>query len=172
MTSRSHPASTLHTGVAMLSGAIAGLVFTVVVMAFGPLAGGGPWWAFPRASAALVVGPELLPARGFDLDVLVVGLVSQLALSCAYALGIALCVARLSPYGAALAGLGLGLALYLLHFHVLAGLFPWFVPLRNVVTVLAHAAFGAIAAGTYRRLTSPRASSLRWAPEQTASSRG
>jgi len=49
-------------------------------------------------------------------------------------------------------GVVFGAALYLLNFHAMAALFPWFADLRGWATFIAHLVFGLTVVLTYMRL--------------------
>jgi hypothetical protein len=134
---------------AILAGIIAGLVFLILEMALLPLVGASVW-AAPRMMAAIVMGPEVLPPPAtFALGIFVVAMLVHFVLSIIYA-AIAGVMVRGRSYGlAALIGIGFGLLLYLVNFFVFTGIFPWFAEARNWVSVLAHMAFGGVAATSY-----------------------
>ncbi|RQS09978.1 sodium:proline symporter [Burkholderia sp. Bp8998] len=112
-----------------------------------------------RLTAALVMGRAALGApAGFDPTIMGVATLVHAALSLAYAAVLAKLVRNLSPGGALLAGGVFGLVLYGVNLHVFTAIFPWFVPVRGAITLVAHLVFGVTAAGVYcivRR--SPRA---------------
>jgi len=112
-----------------------------------------------RLTAAIVMGRAALGASsGFDPLIMGVATLVHAALSLAYAAVLAKLVRNLSPGAALLAGGVFGLVLYGVNLHAFTAIFPWFVPVRGAITLVAHLAFGVTAAGVYcivRR--SPRA---------------
>ncbi|RQR27653.1 sodium:proline symporter [Burkholderia sp. Bp9143] len=112
-----------------------------------------------RLTAALVMGRSVLGApAGFDPTIMGVATLVHAALSLAYAAVLAKLVRNLSPGAALLAGGVFGLVLYGVNLHAFTAIFPWFVPVRGAITLVAHLVFGVSAAGVYcivRR--SPRA---------------
>jgi hypothetical protein len=112
-----------------------------------------------RLTAAIVMGRAVLGASsGFDPLIMGVATLVHAALSLAYAAVLAKLVRNLSAGAALLAGGVFGLVLYGVNLHAFTAIFPWFVPVRGAITLVAHLAFGIIAAGVYcivRR--SPRA---------------
>jgi hypothetical protein len=138
---------------AVWAGVIAGAIFMMLEMIMVPVFLGGSPWAPPRMIAAIVLGKGVLPPPAtFDLVILMVAMVVHFALSIAFALILALFIARLG-LGAALAvGAAFGLVLYLVNFYGMTAIFPWFAMARNWVSVVAHILFGVIAAWSYARL--------------------
>jgi hypothetical protein len=57
-----------------------------------------------------------------------------------------------TPGQAVAAGAILGLALYLVNFDLLSGIFTWLAELRDLDTLAAHVVFGVVAALLYWRL--------------------
>ncbi|WP_175693276.1 sodium:proline symporter [Burkholderia ambifaria] len=112
-----------------------------------------------RLTAAIVMGRAVLGASsGFDPLIMGVATLVHAALSLAYAAVLAKLVRNLSAGAALLAGGVFGLVLYGVNLHAFTAIFPWFVPVRGAITLVAHLAFGVTAAGVYcivRR--SPRA---------------
>ena len=44
-----------------------------------------------------------------------------------------------------------------MNYHLISGIFPWFVSARGPAALIAHVAFGLLAAGIYANLTRPKA---------------
>lgn len=107
--------------------------------------------------AGIVMGPQALQATGFDFGTAVVGVLVHLVLSVLLGLAISWLVHRFDMGAAVGTGAAIGLAIYLINFHVMTALFPWFAEMRNWITVLTHLVFGSVAAGSYV--------ALRHAPE-------
>jgi hypothetical protein len=115
----------------------------------------GPW-AAPRMIAAIVMGPQVLEATGFDLGIVVVALVLH------YAFGIVggLVIAAVSaPLGldsrldlAVLTGAVFGLVLYVINFHIMVAFFPWFAAIRGWAALAINLIFGISAAVLYWKL--------------------
>lgn len=138
---------------AIWAGIVAGAVFLLLEMVMVPIFLGGSAWDPPRMIAAIVLGPDVLPAPdaavGISADVLLAAGVVHFALSLLYALAVAWIVDRW-PLGASIAaGAIFGVALYLVNFYGFTALFPWFAMARNWVGMVAHIAFGAVAGAVY-----------------------
>lgn len=104
-----------------------------------------------RLAAALVLGPSVLPPpASFDLGVMAVATVVHFALSLVYCVIVAFCVARQPTARAIACGAAFGLMLYLVNLHGFTLVFPWFAQARDWITVVAHLAFGIVAAIAYR----------------------
>ncbi|RQR54664.1 sodium:proline symporter [Burkholderia sp. Bp9140] len=103
-----------------------------------------------RLTAAIVMGQSVLgPSAGFDPAIMGVATLVHAALSLAYAAVLAMVVRHLSAGAALLAGGVFGLVLYGINLHAFTAIFPWFVPVRGAITLLAHLVFGVTAAGVY-----------------------
>lgn len=104
-----------------------------------------------RLAAALLLGPSVLPPpASFDLAVMAVATAVHFALSLVYAGMVALLVQRQPAGRAVMLGAAFGLVLYLVNLHGFTRVFPWFAPARGWIAVVAHLAFGAVAAAAYR----------------------
>ena len=105
-----------------------------------------------RLAAAVVMGPSVLPPpASFDVTVMAVATAVHFALSLVYSALVALLVERQAEGRGILLGALFGLALYLVNMHAFTWIFPWFVQARDWITVVAHLAFGVIAAVAYRQ---------------------
>jgi uncharacterized membrane protein YagU involved in acid resistance len=136
---------------AITAGLVAGALFLLLEMILVPVAGMGSAWGPPRMIAAIVLGSDVLPPPAtFNLGIFLVALVVHLLLSVVYALVLAAIVRGMTMGAAVVAGLAFGLALYLVNFYLFTALFPWFATARNWVSVLAHLAFGGVAAYAYK----------------------
>lgn len=133
------------------AGIAAGSVFLIIEMLLVPLLQNGSPWEMPRMIAAIVLGPALFDAT-FGVGALLIALAIHFALSLTFALVLAKLVRNASPSIATLVGITFGLVIYAIDFHGLTALFPWFAEARNLITVLAHAAFGGVAGYAYRAL--------------------
>ncbi|NTX25565.1 sodium:proline symporter [Burkholderia pyrrocinia] len=104
-----------------------------------------------RLTAAIVMGRGVLgPSAGFDPLVMGVATLVHAALSLAYAALLAKVVRNMSLGAALLAGGAFGLVLYGVNLHAFTAIFPWFIPVRGVITLVAHLVFGITAAAVYR----------------------
>jgi hypothetical protein len=139
------------------SGVAAGAVFMILEMLLVPMLLGGSPWLPVRWSAAVVLGPGVLPSPdAFAPGVFAVGMAVHFALSLAYTALLARITRRLSASGATVAGIAFGFALYVVNFHLLAMAFPWVATARSLLGAFAHVAFGAVAAFTYHAMTHER----------------
>jgi uncharacterized membrane protein YagU involved in acid resistance len=110
-----------------------------------------------RLAAAIVLGRTVLPPpASFDAGVTAVATLVHFALSIAYGLAIAMLVRSLRWRASLLAGAAAGLAIYLANMYGFTALYPWFEQVRTWDTLLAHLAFGLVAAAVYRRLAAQR----------------
>ncbi|RQS66005.1 sodium:proline symporter [Burkholderia sp. Bp8963] len=103
-----------------------------------------------RLTAAIVMGQRLF-AQPADFDPLVMGVATivHLSLSLAYTIVLAKAIRNMSLRSALLAGSAFGLVLYGVNLHVFTAIFPWFIPVRGVITLVAHLVFGITAATMY-----------------------
>ena len=122
------------------------------------MSGEGPW-RLTQLVAALTLGPETAlsaPAGEFSV------LFATMALITHYVLGIfSGCVVaavlgflhRTTQIAAAeIVGSLFGAAIYLVNFHLLTALVPWFTELRGWSTFIVHVIFGLVTAVLYVRL--------------------
>lgn len=106
-----------------------------------------------RLAAAIVLGRDVLPPPAtFDVFVMLVAACVHFALSIAYGVLVAALVSRTGTAAAVCIGTGFGAALYGVNLYGFTAIFPWFVEVRDWVTLAAHLVFGATAAWTYRAL--------------------
>ena len=104
-----------------------------------------------RLAAAVVMGPSVLPPpASFDIAVMAVATAVHFALSFVYAGLVALLVERQAPSLVLVVGAAFGLVVYFVNMHGFTQIFPWFAQARDWITVVAHLAFGIIAAVAYR----------------------
>jgi hypothetical protein len=137
---------------ATIAGVVAGLVLLGCEMLLTTITVGSPW-VFPRLTAAIVLGPGVLPPPAtFDAGVFLVALLVHLPLSIAYACLIAFVLHRWGLLVGILGGAALGLALYAIDFGAVFSIYPWFAPMKGWIALWAHVAFGAVAGGTYELL--------------------
>ncbi|PXX34741.1 MULTISPECIES: sodium:proline symporter [Burkholderia] len=103
-----------------------------------------------RLTAAIVMGRSVVgTSAGFDPLVMGVATLVHAALSLAYAAVLAKVVRNMSLGSALLAGGAFGLILYGVNLHAFTAIFPWFIPVRGAITLVAHLVFGVTAAVVY-----------------------
>ncbi|HEF5872427.1 TPA: sodium:proline symporter [Burkholderia cenocepacia] len=103
-----------------------------------------------RLTAAIVMGRSVLGASGgFDPLVMGVATLVHAALSLVYAVVLARLVHGLSLVAALFAGGAFGLLLYGVNLYGFTTIFPWFIPVRGAITLIAHLIFGITAAAAY-----------------------
>ncbi|CAN0620904.1 Sodium:proline symporter [Burkholderia multivorans] len=101
-------------------------------------------------AAAIVMGRRLLDRPiGFDPLVMGVATLVHCSLSLAYATVLAKVVREMPLRWTLLAGGAFGLVLYGINLHAFTALFPWFIPVRGAITLVAHLVFGITAAALY-----------------------
>ncbi len=103
-----------------------------------------------RLTAAIVTGRGVLGSSGgFDPLVMGVATLVHAALSLVYAAVLARLVHGLSRRATLLAGGAFGLVLYGVNLYAFTAIFPWFIPVRGAITLIAHLVFGITAAAVY-----------------------
>ncbi|OXI29006.1 sodium:proline symporter [Burkholderia sp. AU16741] len=103
-----------------------------------------------RLTAAIVMGRSVLGASGgFDPLVMGVATLVHAMLSLVYAAVLARLVRSLSGAVALFAGGAFGLLLYGVNLYGFTAIFPWFIPVRGAITLVAHLIFGITAAAVY-----------------------
>ncbi|WP_425129566.1 sodium:proline symporter [Burkholderia stabilis] len=131
----------------------AAVVSTVVELLLWAIAGDdtiGNLFRDARLTAAIVMGRRVLgSSAGFDPLVMGVATLVHGVLSLAYAAVLAKLIGNLSRGVALLAGGAFGLILYGVNLYAFTAIFPWFVPVRGAITLVAHLAFGITAAATF-----------------------
>jgi hypothetical protein len=141
---------------AALAGLIAGAVYMPGRMLFAaawtPHGSGAPL----NRIAALLLGPDVLPPQPTSFVVIGIALLIHACLSLVCGQFIAHLVRRRPPVRAALFGLAIGLAIFVLNYVVIAPLmFPWFTDGAHLGTALSHMVFGAVAGGVFSLLRRP-----------------
>jgi hypothetical protein len=141
--------------VSLYSGLIAGLVSLIVETPFVWFINDQTPWLAARMTAAMLLGPDAMsPPATFDLWLVALAFAIHIALSVVYALTLGAVVQGMPTANAAYAGGMFGIVLYFINLHVIApAFFPWFIELRNVISLISHIVFGAIAGGCYVFLT-------------------
>ena len=148
---------------AVFAGLIGDAVFMVAEMLMVMLIGESPW-APPRMIAAMVLGPDVLPAQGtpatFDMGILMAAMIVHFPLSIIYGLLIGALVQRTtmrSYTGALTEGAAIGLVIYLVNFYFIASFaFEWFAMARNWISVVTHILFGLVTAWAFLALAEPQ----------------
>jgi len=106
-----------------------------------------------RLTAAMVLGSSVLsPAATFDAGVMLMATLIHFMISITCAVLLALVTARLDTILAPLAGIGFGIALYMVNLYGFTAIFPWFAQTRGWITLIAHGVFGLTVILVYRRL--------------------
>jgi hypothetical protein len=106
-----------------------------------------------RLTAAMVLGSSVLsPAATFDVSVMLMATLIHFMISITCAVLLALFTARLDIIPAPLAGIGFGIALYVVNLYGFTAIFPWFAQTRGWITLIAHGVFGLTAILVYRWL--------------------
>lgn len=112
-------------------------------------------WMVSRSIAAMVLGPGVLRATEFSAVVVAIALAIHYVLGIVFGLVVGALLSRhVGDWGlreAVAAGAFLGVGLYVLSFHVMTFVFPWFIELRGGAAFTAHVLFGMAAAGLYHR---------------------
>ncbi|RQU77291.1 sodium:proline symporter [Burkholderia cenocepacia] len=103
-----------------------------------------------RLTTAIVMGRSVLgPSGGFDPLVMGVATLVHAMLSLVYAAVLARLVRSLSCVAALFAGGAFGLLLYGVNLYGFTAIFPWFIPVRGAITLIAHLVFGITAAAVH-----------------------
>ena len=139
------------------AGFVGGAALLLMEMLLRPLVMGGTPMDFVRMVAAMAMGESVLPEPGRLTTLVFVGAMAfHLPLSLLYSRILAGIIHRWHPGAAVAFGVLFGAALYAVNFHLLIGLFPWFVHIRDWVTVMAHLVYGGLVALVYKELIGPR----------------
>jgi hypothetical protein len=145
---------------ALLAGLLAGVV-DLALLAATAWAQGHNVWVNMRHTAAILMGPGVLPPPAtFDLLLFIVSTIVHFGLSMIYGVIVAFFVGGANWRIGLMIGVAVGFAIYVVNYYVFAPLlFPWLVESRSgMVPTLIHPVFGAIAAAAYlklRRATAP-----------------
>ena len=143
---------------AAVSGFAGGAVLMVLDLIWSAIFNPDGPWRTSHMIAPIFTGTANLKTSGFEFDlaVIAISLVTHYGLGVVFGLAIAAVLVQLkldsSVLLATIAGVTLGLALYLINFELLIGFFPWLAALRGVATVAAHMVFGVVVALLYCRL--------------------
>jgi hypothetical protein len=139
---------------ALLAGLIAGVV-DLALLAATAWAQGDNVWVNMRATAAILMGTQVLPPPStFDPLVFTASAVVHFGLSLIYGVIVAFFVRKSSWAVGLMVGVTVGVGIYVVNFFVFAPLlFPWLIESRGgVVPTLIHPVFGMIAAAAYLKL--------------------
>jgi hypothetical protein len=140
---------------AAVAGFAAAAALMVLELLWAAVTSLGDPWMVSRSIAAMVLGQDVLRATEFSAMVVAIALVIHYLLGIIFGLAVA---AVLSPHvgewglrEALAAGAFLGVGLYVLSFHLMTFVFPWFIDLRGGAAFTAHVLFGMATAGLYHR---------------------
>lgn len=151
---REKPALALDWSAVTWSGVAAGAVYMILAMLLTPLLLASSPWLPVRWSAAIVLGPGVLPSPdSFAPGVFLTGMAVHFSLSLAFTAVFARVTQRMSAPLATISGVALGFLLYVVNFHLLALMFPWVAGARSVLVVFLHVVFGAVATFTHHAMT-------------------
>lgn len=143
---------------AAVSGFAAGAVLMVLDLLWSSLFNPDGPWRTSHMIAPMVLGTgSAQTGYPFSIPVVAFALATHYALGVLFGLGVAWIMSHLqldgTPGTAMATGAVLGVALYLVNFHVLGPLlFPWLADLRGLDTLAAHVVFGTVAGLLYCRL--------------------
>lgn len=148
---------------ALLAGLIAGVVDLALLAAMA-LAQGESVWVNMRMTAAILMGPGVLPPPAtFDPLLFGVSTIVHFGLSLIYGLIVAWFVRKSNVAVGLMIGVAVGVGIYLVNYYVFAPLlFPWLTAARGgMVPTLIHPVFGMIAAAAYLKLRGQAPVSVR-----------
>lgn len=141
---------------AAVAGFAAAAALMVLELAWAAVTSRGDPWAVSRSIAAIVLGPGVLDDTRFSALVVSLALVIHYLVGIVFGLAVGAVLSRhvgeWQLREALAAGAFLGVGLYVLSFHVMTFVFPWFIDLRSGACFFAHVLFGMAAAGLYQRL--------------------
>jgi hypothetical protein len=146
-----------------VAGFAAGAVMMVLELAWAAsMSDVGPW-RVTRLTAALVLGREATlgdAASHFSVIVTAVALVTHYALGIFSGLALAWILAAMHRFGqfgvAEAVGGAFGAGIYLVNFHLLTSIAPWFAELRGWGTFVLHIVFGLLTAVFYTAMSRRR----------------
>ena len=139
---------------ALLAGLLAGVV-DLALLAASAWAQGDNVWVNMRMTAAILMGPGVLPPPvTFDPLLFVVSTIVHFGLSLIYGLIVAWCVRKSSWTVGVMIGVAVGFAIYVVNYYLFAPLlFPWLSVQRSgLVPTLIHPVFGLVATAAYLKL--------------------
>ncbi len=142
---------------AVVAGIGAGAVLMVFELLWSATLGDIGPWRLSRMVAALVMGPQALASSEFHVGLVGLALLIHYLLGIVSGLVIGVVIAGFhyeSSLGMMLLiGAVFGALIYLVNFHALTRLYPWFVELRSYGAWIGHLAFGMSAALIYWTLS-------------------
>jgi hypothetical protein len=128
---------------AINAGILAGIIFLVFAMIVFHVFTDNTLWAFPRITAAIVMGKNVLPpAASFDLGIVLVGVIVHLALCVIYSVFLALFIHLTNLPASVITGLIYGLMLYFISINLTGGLFNGLVQSGSWIYLLSTILFG------------------------------
>jgi hypothetical protein len=146
-----------------VAGFAAGAVMMVLELAWAASAGDVGPWRVTRLTAALVLGPEATlgdAASHFSVMVAAVALTTHYALGIFSGLALAWILATMHRFGqfgvAEAVGGAFGAGIYLVNFHLLTSIAPWFTELRGWGTFVLHIVFGLLTGVFYTAMSRRR----------------
>jgi hypothetical protein len=138
---------------AATAGLVGGAVLMVLELLWSTTVSGSSPWHVSHQIAAIVMGPDALQSRSFDLGVVTFALVTHYVLGVVFGIALATIIAgfhyEANPGVLQLIGVLFGSALYLFNFYVMAAFFPWIADLRGWATFIGHLVFGLTVVMTY-----------------------
>jgi len=140
-----------------VAGFAAGAVLMVLELAWtASMSGDGPW-RITRLVAALTMGQGVLdgPSGRFDVVVVAVALATHYVLGIISGFVVAWVLAAMHRVGqlgvAEAVGMAFGAVVYVINFHILIPIVPWFSELSGWGTLIGHVIFGLVIAILYVR---------------------
>jgi hypothetical protein len=135
------------------AGIIAGALFLALEMFLIRATGRGGFWDPVRLSASIAMGNAVVASeRPITSDIIFIGMLVHFLLAIWYAVVLGMVVHKLRTVPALLVGAVFGLLMYVFHFHVLAGMYPWVVGFRSWMAIITHVIFGISVAWIYKQL--------------------
>ncbi len=146
-----------------VAGFAAGAAMMVLELAWAASMGDVGPWRVTRLTAALILGSEATlgeAASHFSVSVAAVALITHYALGIFSGLALAWILAVMHRFGqlgvAEGVGAAFGAGVYLVNFHLLTMIVPWFAELRGWGTFILHIVFGLLIAVFYTFLSRRR----------------
>jgi enoyl-CoA hydratase/carnithine racemase len=141
---------------AAVSGFAAGALLMVLELGWVAMFGAEGPWRSSHLVAAIALGPQTAFTSEFNLTVVLVALLTHYALGIGSGFALAAIVAVLhredSVFSIELIGMAFGALVYFVNFHGMTIVMPWFIEMRGWATLMAHLAFGFVAAVLYWKL--------------------
>lgn len=142
---------------AAVAGLAASAVLMVLELLWAATVGETSPWAVSRMVAAIVMGPGVLESSAFAIAPVGVALVIHYLLGVFSGIVIGILIAGLHVETSLgmiqLIGGLFGAVIYLVNFHGLAQILPWFADLSGWATFIGHIVFGMVAALIYWKLS-------------------